>query len=67
MASNFQITFNRREDGIHLRTDGLKDIHPFGVNTFIKRFRITNGSADRIEFTGKNSANLALPSDHWSL
>jgi len=97
MASNFQITFNRREDGIHLslygdfdgssahqllnilkdnpdnslkiyiQTDGLKDIHPFGVNTFIKRFRITNGSADRIEFTGKNSANLALPSDHWSL
>lgn len=97
MASNFQITFNRLEDSIHLKlygdfdgssahellnllkhnsnhtlkiyiqTDGLKHIHPFGLNTFFKSFQIINGCADRIVFTGKNAPALAFPSDHGSL
>ena len=97
MAPNFQITYYRYDDGIHLKlygdfdgssahellnilknnsydtlkiyiqTDGLKHIHPFGLNTFFKSFRIINGCADRIVFTGKKAPDLALPSDHWSL
>jgi hypothetical protein len=97
LASNFKISFNRIEDGIHLKlygdfdgssahellnvlkrnspdtlkiniqTDGLKHIHPFGVDTFIKRFWFINGCADRIVFTGKNAPALALPANHWSL
>jgi hypothetical protein len=97
MASNFQITFNRLDNDIHLNlygdfdgtsahellnhlkdnshgtlkiqihTDGLKDIHPFGLNTFLKGFRILNGCADRIVFAGKKARDLTLSSDHWSL
>ena len=97
MAPNFQITYYRYEDGIHLKlygdfdgssahqllnllkvkshdtlkiyihTDGLKDLHPFGLNTFLKGFKILNGCADRIVFTGKKAVALDLPSDHWSL
>ena len=97
MASNFQITFKRFEDSIHLKlygdfdgssafellnllknnsydtskiyvqTDGIKHIHPFGLNTFFKNFRIINGCAGRIVFTGKKAPVLALPSDHLSL
>ncbi len=97
MAPNFQITFNRVENSIHLKlqgdfdgtsahelinllkdkshgtskihihTDGLKDIHPFGLTTFLKGFKIMNGCADRIVFTGKNARDLALPSNRWSL
>jgi anti-anti-sigma regulatory factor len=52
---------------IYIQTDGLKYIHPFGLNTFFKNFRILNGCADRIVFTGKKAPALALPSDHWSL
>ena len=52
---------------IHIHTDGLKDIHPFGLNTFLKGFKIMNGFADRIVFTGKKARDLSLSSDHWSL
>jgi len=52
---------------IHIHTDGLKDIHPFGLTTFLKGFKIMNGCADRIVFTGKKARDLALSSDHWSL
>ena len=52
---------------IYIQTDGLKHIHPFGLNTFFRNFRIINGCADRIVFTGKNAPALALPSHHWSL
>jgi len=97
MAPNFQITFNRFDNNIHLKlygdfdgtsahelinllkdkshgklkiyihTDGLKHIHPFGLNTFLKGFRILNGCADRIVFTGKKARNLSLPSVYLSL
>ena len=52
---------------INIHTDGLKHIHPFGVNTFLKGFRIMNGCADRIVFTGKKARDLSLSSDRWSL
>jgi hypothetical protein len=52
---------------IHIHTDGLKQIHPFGLNTFLKGLRIINGCADRIVFTGKKARDIALSSDHWSL
>ena len=97
MARNFQITYYRYEDSIHLKlygdfdgssahellnhlkvrshdtlkiyihTDGLKDLHPFGLNTFFRGFRINDGYADRIEFTGKKATALDLSSDHRSL
>ena len=50
----------------HIHTDGLKHIHPFGLNTFLQGFRIINGCADRIVFSGKKARNLAFPLDHWS-
>jgi hypothetical protein len=52
---------------IYIQTDGLKHIHPFGLNTFLKNYRIINGCADRIVFTGKKATALASPSHHWSL
>jgi hypothetical protein len=52
---------------IYIQTDGLKHIHPFGLNTFFKNFRIINGFADRIVFTGKKAFDLALSSDHCFL
>jgi hypothetical protein len=52
---------------IYIQTDGLKHIYPFGLNTFLKNYRIINGCADRIVFTGKKATALALPSHHWSL
>mgnify|MGYP000414237395 CR=1 FL=1 len=88
MASNFQITYYRYEDGIHLKlygdfdgssahellnflkvksdgtlktyihTDGIQHLHPFGISTFLKGFKIINGCADRIVFTGKEAPNL---------
>ena len=52
---------------IYIHTDGLKHLCPFGLNTFIKGFRVINGRVDRIEFAGKKATALASPSDHWSL
>lgn len=52
---------------IQIHTDGLKQIHPFGLITFLKGFRILDGCADSIVFTGKNARDLTLSSDHWSL
>jgi hypothetical protein len=48
-------------------TDGLKQFHPFGLNTFFKIFGIINGCADQIVFSGKKAPDLALPSDHCAL
>ncbi len=42
----------------YIHTDGIKQLHPFGISTFIKGLRITNGSADRIVFIGKEAPNL---------
>ena len=52
---------------IYIQTDGLKHIYPFGLDTFLKNYRIINGCADRIVFTGKKAPALSLPSHHWSL
>ncbi len=52
---------------ICIHTDGLKYIHPFGLKTFFKRFRIINGCIDRVVFAGKKTPDLTLPSDHCSL
>ena len=45
---------------IQIHTDGLKQIHPFGLNTFLKGFRIMNGCTDSIVFTGKKARDLTL-------
>jgi hypothetical protein len=52
---------------IYIHTDDIKTIHPFGLNTFFKSFRIINGCADKIIFTGKKAPDLALHSNHCFL
>jgi len=49
---------------IYIHTDGLQHLDPFGIYTF---FKILNGHADRIVFTGKKAIKFDLSSDHWSL
>ena len=46
---------------IYIHTDGLKHTHPFGLNTFLKGFRIIKGCTDRVVFTGKKAHDLSLP------
>jgi hypothetical protein len=46
---------------ICIQTEGLKHIHPFGLNIFYRGVRAINSCADRIVFTGKKAADLALP------
>ena len=52
---------------IYIHTDELKTIHPFGLNIFFRSFRIINGCADKIAFTGKKASDFALHSDHCFL
>ena len=52
---------------IYIHTDGLKNIYPFGLNTFKKSFRITTANGDRIVFTGKRAPDFDAPSEPWSI
>ena len=48
---------------ILIHTDGLKHLHPFGMNTFFQSFRTMQNGADQIEFTGKKAPEFAIQSD----
>ena len=61
------LKFNSQDNKkIFIHTDGLKHLHPFGLNTFYQGFRIMHNGADRIEFTGKKGPEFAIPSDFVS-
>ena len=49
---------------IYIHTDDLKTIYPFGLNIFYRCYRIINGCADKIVFTGKKAPDFALHSAH---
>lgn len=40
---------------IHIYTEGLNHIHPFGLNIFSKNFGVMNNCAKRIAFSGDNA------------
>jgi hypothetical protein len=52
---------------IHIHTQGLNQIHPFGLNIFKKSFRIINDCTDRIAFSGDKAPDFAEPRVYTSL
>lgn len=52
---------------IHIYTEGLNHIHPFGLNIFYKRFGIMNDCAARIAFSGDKATDFITPLAHTSL
>jgi hypothetical protein len=43
---------------ISIYTNGLKNIHPFGLDVFHRFMRSLNGQSTQIMFTGKNASRL---------
>ena len=44
---------------VAITTDGLKDIHPFGLHVFHRILRSLNGQSSRIVFAGSNASRLS--------
>jgi hypothetical protein len=45
---------------LYIYTNGLKTIHPFGLDIFHKFMRSLNGRSTKIVFTGNNASHLSL-------
>jgi hypothetical protein len=45
---------------VHIYTNGLKNIYPFGLDVFHKFMRSLNGQSAKIVFTGNNAAQLSV-------
>ena len=45
---------------IAICTNGLKEIHPFGLEVFHNYINSLNGQSTRIVFTGRNAPQLSL-------
>jgi hypothetical protein len=52
---------------ICIYTDGLKDIHPFGIEVFQRFISSLNGRAAKIIFTGNNASKLSLENSSLTL
>ncbi|MRR08382.1 MAG: hypothetical protein EG828_15965 [Deltaproteobacteria bacterium] len=44
---------------VAITTDGLKDLHPFGLHVFHRILRSLNGQSTRIVFVGSNASRLS--------
>ena len=44
---------------LHIYTNGLKDIFPFGLDIFHRFMRSLNGRSAKIVFTGNNASHLS--------
>jgi hypothetical protein len=44
---------------LYIYTNGLKTIHPFGLDIFHKFMRSFNGQSAKIVFTGRNASQLS--------
>ena len=44
---------------LYIYTNGLKAIHPFGLDIFQKFMRSLNGQSTKIVFTGNNACHLS--------
>jgi anti-anti-sigma regulatory factor len=44
---------------LYIYTNGLKTIHPFGLDVFHKFMRSLNGQSAKIVFTGRNASQLS--------
>ena len=44
---------------LYIFTNGLKSIHPFGLDIFHKFMRSLNGQSTKIVFTGRNASRLS--------
>lgn len=49
-----------RPEKIHIHTNGLKKIHPFGLDVLSGFMNSLNGQSGRIEFTGYNATRLSM-------
>jgi len=44
---------------VHIQTNGLKNIYPFGLDVFLRFMCSLNGQSTKIVFTGKNASQLS--------
>jgi anti-anti-sigma regulatory factor len=44
---------------VHIHTNGLKIIYPFGLDVFLRFMCSLNGQSTKIVFTGKNASQLS--------
>ena len=52
---------------IHIHTQGLNQIHPFGLDIFNKSYGIMNECVNRIAFSGDKAPDFLKPLSYTSL
>ena len=57
----------RSDNNIHIYTEGLNQVHPFGLNTFHNKLGAINASAERILYSGDRAPDFIIPHDYASL
>lgn len=48
-----------RPGRVHIQTNGLKNIYPFGLDVFLRFMCSLNGQSAKVVFTGKNASQLS--------
>ena len=59
--------YSHSDAEIHIYTDGLNQLHPFGMRIFTKSIGIMNDCADRILFFGDKASDFENPFVYSSL
>lgn len=44
---------------VHIQTNGLKNLYPFGLEVFSRFMHSLNGQSDKIVFSGKNASQFS--------
>ena len=53
--------YSHSDSKIHIYTDGLNQLHPFGMSIFNKSIGIMNDCADQISFSGDKASDFDNP------
>ena len=57
----------QNDNKIQIYTEGLNQVHPFGLNIFHNKLRAINDGGEKIMYSGDRAPDFTIPYEHASL